>query len=126
MENGIRQANRFRFGSPLGVLLVVLWAAVLVAPPLALSQWRESRLAELSVPRVQAGWDTFRAEMQKESGRDGPVQRKFPKSLEPPELVWLRDYFPLAVVAWLVLAGVLGGFLVFVALGAARSNSTRD
>ena len=45
-----------------------------------------------------------------------------PKSLEPPELVWLRDFFLLAVVAWLVLAGVLGGFLVLVAVGATKPS----
>ena len=109
--------NRTR--SVLGIAMVAAWALALVGPPLALARWREGRLAALAKPGVQADWDEFRAAMRRESGRDGPVQRKVPKSQEPPELVWLRDYFGLAVVAWMILAGVLGGFLVFVALGAA-------
>lgn len=105
--------------SLVGIALVASWALAVVGPPLALARWREGRLAELTAPGVQADWDDFRAAMRRESGREGPVQRKVPKSPEPPELVWLRDYFSLAVVAWVMLAGVLGGFLVFVAVGAA-------
>ncbi len=104
--------------SLVGIALVASWALAVVGPPLALARWREGRLTALTAPGVQAGWDDFREAMRRESGREGPVQRKVPKSLEPPELVWLRDYFSLAVVAWIVLAGVLGGFLVFVAFGA--------
>lgn len=108
--------------SLMGIALVAAWALALVGPPLALSGWREGRLAALTAPGVQADWDEFRSAMRRESGRDGPVQRKVPKSPEPPELVWLRDYFGLAVVAWIILAGVLGGFLVFVAVGTAGNH----
>lgn len=111
------RSNRTR--SLLGIALVASWGLAVVGPPLALARWREGRLAVLTAPGVQADWDAFRAAMRRESGREGPVQRKVPKSPEPPELVWLRDYFSLAVAAWVILAGVLGGFLVFVAVGAA-------
>ena len=67
-------------------------AAVMAGPPWAFLRWRETRLVALSTPEVQADWDAFRAQMRRESGRDGPVQRKVPKSAEPPELVWLRRY----------------------------------
>jgi len=106
----------------LGAVLLGLWMLALIGPPLALARWREGRLAELTAPGVKAEWDAFRADMRRQSNRSGPVQRKVPKSPEPPELVWLRDFFPLAVVAWLMLAGVLGGFLVFVAFGATRAG----
>lgn len=117
--------NRRRILTPFGLLLLGLWGLALVGPPVALARWRTGRLAELTAPGVQADWDTFRDDMRKESGRTGPVQRKVPRSAEPPELVWLRDYFPLAVTAWVILAGVLGGFLVFVAAGA-TSNDLQD
>ena len=115
-------AQLSRSRSLLGLTLLALWGLALVGPPLALARWRETRLAELTAPGVQAQWDAFRADMRRASYRSGPVQRKVPKSLEPPELVWLRDFFLLAVVAWLVLAGVLGGFLVFVAVGATKPS----
>jgi hypothetical protein len=99
-----------------------LWLAMLAVPPGILAAWRTSRLAELARPEVQAEWDAFREAMRAESGVAGPVQRKVPKSPEPPELVWLRDYFALAVTAWVALVGVLGGFLGLLVLGVAGSR----
>lgn len=111
-----------RVGSSRAVVIAVVagWLAAVALPPAALSVWRAKRLAELSEPGVQAEWDKFRDAMRKESGRDGPVQRKVPKSAEPPELVWLRDYFSLAVMAWVVLMGVLGGFVAALVMGLAK------
>jgi len=108
-----------RSGRSQAVVLAVVaaWLAAIVVPPVVLSGWRAERLAELSKPGVQADWDSFREAMRKESGTDGPVQRKVPKSAEPPELVWLRDFFVLAVVAWVALVGVLGGFASLLVLG---------
>lgn len=99
--------------------VVAGWLMAVIAPPAGLAWWRSGRLAELADPAVQAEWDTFRAAMRQESDRSGPVQRKVPKSAEPPELVWLRDYFWLAVAAWVVLGGTLGGFLAIIVLGVA-------
>ncbi len=98
-------------------VVVAVWLATLALPPAILAAWRTSRLAELARPEVQAEWDAFRAAMREQSGGAGPVQRKVPKSPEPPELVWLRDYFALAVTAWVALVGVLGGFLGLLVLG---------
>jgi hypothetical protein len=103
-------------------LVVALWLAAVVLPPLGLAGWRTARLAELKGPGVQADWDTFRDAMREQSGRTGPVQRKVPKSAEPPELVWLRDYFWLAVAAWVILGGTLGGFFALVVLGVASAD----
>lgn len=107
----------------LAVALIAGWLAAVVVPPVALVAWRDRRLAEVGSPAAQAEWDAFRADMRRQSGRDGPVQRKVPKSVEPPELVWLRDYLWLAIAAWVTLVGVLGGFLAAIALGLARASS---
>jgi hypothetical protein len=108
------------------VLVLTCWLAAVAAPPLALVAWRDRRLAEVASPEAQAEWDAFRADMRRQSGRDGPVQRKVPKSAEPPELVWLRDYLSLAITAWVTLVGVLGGFLAAMALGLARAASAAE
>jgi hypothetical protein len=110
----------------LPLALVVAWAAALSLPPLLLARWRAERLVQLADPQVQAEWTAFREAMQKQTDRSGPVQRKVPKSVEPPELVWLRDYFWLAVAAWVVLGGVLGGFLALAVLGVARGGRTAN
>jgi len=115
---------------PLVAAVLAAWLAVVVGPPTALLAWRERRLAAVASPAAQADWDAFRADMRRQSGRDGPVsgpvQRKVPRSAEPPELVWLRDHATLAVIAWVTLVGVLGGFLALLVLGVARGSTTQD
>jgi hypothetical protein len=97
--------KRFSPGRPrlfvIGV--VAAWLAMLAVPPWLLGQWRAGRLAELSDPAVQAEWDTFREAMRRESDRSGPVQRK---------------------VTWVILVGVLGGFLALLVLGITKPAAT--
>jgi len=115
---------------PLVAVVVAAWLALVCGPPVALLAWREARLAEVASPAAQADWDAFRADMRRESGREGPVrgpvQRKVPKSAEPPELVWLRDHVHLAAIAWITLVGVLGGFLGMLVLGVALPRSAPE
>jgi len=90
----------------------------------AFLRWRQHRLPTVATPAVQADWDIFRADMQRQTGYDGPVQRKAPKSPEPPELVWLRDYPGLASAAWIVFVGVLAGFLGIAAIGSGTRRAS--
>jgi hypothetical protein len=108
---------------------VAVWVAALVGPPACMLGWRESRLARLAEPAAQADWDAFRADMRRESTGAGPVQRKVPRSAEPPELVWLRDYAGLAVAAWVAFVGVLGaclGLMIAGGLRPGRGSSAED
>jgi uncharacterized membrane protein YedE/YeeE len=75
---------------------------------------RERLLVWQSSPAAQQHWDRFRAAMKVESTGEGPVKRKVPKSAEPPLKVWLRDYFGLAIGAWVVFGSVV--FLVTAVL----------
>lgn len=104
-------------------LVVAGWLAALIVPPTLLWRTRADWLAELDRPEAQSNWDAFRRDMRQQSGRDGPVQRKVRKSAEPPARVWLRDYFVLAVVAWVLFAGVLGGFFCLLVAGVLRGTS---
>lgn len=99
---------------------VAAWVAALVGPPVAMLRWREARLATLAAPAAQADWDAFRADMRRQSTATGPVQRKVPRSPEPPELVWLRDHAALAVTAWVTFVGVLGACLGLLLVGSIR------
>ena len=106
-------------------LVVAVWLAALVLPPVLLLRARADWLQQWDRPEAQAEWEEFRSDMRQQSGRDGPVQRKVPKSAEPPIRVWLRDYFQLAVAAWVLFMGVLGGvFSLFVA-GVLRGSADR-
>lgn len=117
MANGIGGSSR-----RLTLVVLLAWLVAVAVPPAVLARWRATRLAELADPAVQANWTEFREAMRAQTDRSGPVQRKVPKSVQPPELVWLRDYFWLAVAAWVVLGGVLGGFLALVVLGVAAGR----
>jgi len=94
------------------VLLIIFYLAFVALPPLGLSMVRERLLAWQSSPAAQQEWDRFRDAMREESTGEGPVKRKVPKSAEPPLKVWLRDYFALAIGAW-----VLFGSVVFLVTG---------
>ena len=102
--------------------LLAAWLAAMILPPAILFRARDGWLRHLDRPEAQSGWDEFRRDMRRQSGRDGPVQRKVPKSAEPPARVWLRDYFQLAVVAWVLFVGVLGGFFSLLVAGALRAD----
>ncbi|MFM8379218.1 MAG: hypothetical protein ACKOB1_07830 [Planctomycetia bacterium] len=104
------------------VAAVVVWLALLVGPPAYLLRFRSEWLASLERPQAQAQWDEFRDAMREQSGRAGPVQRKVPKSVEPPLRVWLRDYAWLAIAAWVVLGGTLGLFTGLFAFGATAAG----
>jgi len=101
-------------------VVAAAWLAALILPPVLLLRARADWLQQLDRPEAQAEWDEFRRDMRQQSGRDGPVQRKVPKSAEPPARVWLRDYFRLAVVAWVLFMGVLGGVFSLFVVGVLR------
>ena len=92
--------------APVAVLLST-WMLTMIVPVLLLLSVRDRWLESLARPEVQENWESFREDMRKQSGLDGPVQRKVRKSDEPPARVWLRDYFWLAIAAWLVLGTTL-------------------
>jgi len=104
------------------VAAVAVWLALLVGPPAYLLRFRGEWLEALERPQAQAQWDEFRDAMREQSGPDGPVQRKVPKSAEPPLRVWLRDYAWLAIAAWVVLGGTLGLFTGLFAFGATAAG----
>ncbi|RLS33988.1 MAG: hypothetical protein DWH79_05685 [Planctomycetota bacterium] len=95
----------------IGILFAACWLAVLAVPPVLLLRSRPGWLESLDAPEAQADWEVFRRDMRAQTGREGPVQRKVPRSAEPPLRVWLRDYIGLAIAAWLILGGTLGAFL---------------
>jgi hypothetical protein len=107
-------------------MLVAAWLAVIAIPPVVLLQLRAGWLEALESPAVQADWDAFRRDMRAQSGRDapvtGPVQRKVPKSEEPPLKVWLREYVGLAVAAWILFGSVLFGFFAALIAGLFAQN----
>jgi len=117
--------HRRLLASTVTLVLVGTWGAMVALPPVAFLRWREARLEALSAPQVQREWDRFRADMQEQSAGAGPVRRKVPRSMEPPERVWLRDYPGVVVTAWVVFVGLLGAVVGVLLRGAATSPGPR-
>jgi len=109
-------------------IVVLAWGTLMIVPPLYLVANRTAWLTSLEAPETQENWEEFRSAMRAESGLEGPVGpvlRKIPKSAEPPIRVWLRDYLALAIIAWVVLGGTLGGFLGMMIVGASGESDLK-
>ena len=91
----------------LAAIAYVAWIAAILS--LAFGA-RRSVLDTLATPQAQAEWDHWRA-AAKDLNEHGPVQRRVPKSVEPPALVLMRDYF-----GTVLAAGGLFGTLLFAAV----------
>ena len=82
------------------------YVALQVAVVWSLFSAREWARAEMAKPESTAAWATWREDVRADQGRPAPVQRRVPKSAEPPALVLTRDYFGVS----------LGGAVIFSSL----------
>ena len=82
---------------------------------------RHAVLSELSTAESKADWESWRTDVRQQQTNPGPVERRIPKSDEPPALVLMRDYFTVSmfgatfftsilywIMAWFI-TGALGG-----------------
>ncbi len=83
---------------------------------------RNAAIATYGTPEAQAEWEDWRREAAAQAESGGPVQRKVPRSQEPPALMLMRDHFAPCLGAALVAAcGVYGTFTLLL-FGAARKE----
>lgn len=116
-----------RYCSKRNTLWLAAWLACMAAVSYGLARARHWALAEVGTIEVRAEWQRWRSEEQaRAEDTTGSVQRRAPKSDEPPLLILLRDYFPATVVSVLLIATVMFGFLAIVVPGALRSRSRLD
>jgi hypothetical protein len=109
---------------PLAWLLayVTVIACVLVGLVYA----RQLALNTYGSQAAQEEWDAWRDDAKKMASSDGPVRRRMPKSIEPPALVLMRDYFLVCVTIALVLCTVLYGTIVLLIRGIASTPAFVD
>ena len=89
----------------------IWWWVASYVTAMALVVWsvmaaRTWALAELGTPESTAEWEEWREDVRADQGQPAPIQRRVPKSAEPPALVLTRDYF----------AVVMGGSILFTSL----------
>ena len=88
-----------------------LWAIGYVALLVAVVWWlfaaRDWAQAELSKPESTAAWEAWREDVKADQNRPAPVQRRVPKSIEPPALVLTRDYFGVSLTGAVLFSSLL-------------------
>ena len=107
------------WGTAYAVLLgTVVWAVM------AAQNWA---LRELATAKSVGEWQSWREDVRQQQGEQVPVQRRVPKSLEPPALVLMRDYFAICLVGAIVFSSllywVIAWFVTGILSGPRHENS---
>ena len=102
--------------APADILWIVLWVVMVGGVAGAMFAVRHNVLQSAGV-HSQQDWEEWREAVQASQTKDGPVQRRVPKSDEPPAVVLLRDHFAVCLSIALVLSAVLFGTFVLFARG---------
>jgi hypothetical protein len=108
--------NRFQIVAALGWLLMA--AAVIVAMVVA----RDITLTAYGSQAAREEWDAWREVAREQAQGSGPVQRRIPKSLEPPALVLMRDHFAVILPTLLVLLSCVYFTLAWMLAGVIRAK----
>ena len=88
-----------------------VYAALILILTWGLFRARHNALTALGTEQAHGDWQQWRDAAREQNRSAGPVQRRVPKSEEPPALVLLRDHF---ATSWLILAILTS--LVFASL----------
>ena len=94
----------------------LLYLAMLAGIYGALSNYRQYAMEQYGTDSAEQEWQTWR-EAAADLSDDGPVNRRVPKSTEPPALVLMRDHFAACLGVSLLLSSCLFVWFMFTARG---------
>ncbi len=83
---------------------------------------RVEAMAVYGTAEAQAEWDAWREDATKMAKEPNLVERRAPKSEQPPALVLMRDHFGVCLSISLVLSSVLFGTFMMLVRGALSSR----
>lgn len=86
---------------------VILCLILLAAVTGGLFYARQQAFAVYGDQAAQSEWDAWREDAKELAKGIGPVARRAPKSVSPPALVLMRDYFGVCLTLSLLLSSVL-------------------
>lgn len=105
----------------------ILWGLSYVALVVAVAGtmfWlRKNVLAQYGAPQSIADWQSWRADVEREKENPGPVERRVPKSMEPPALVLMRDYFGVSLTGAVFFTSLLYAVICWLVIGALASGN---
>ena len=86
---------------------IIGYTAMLGAVTLSMIVARGRAIERLSTPQSIAEWQAWREGVRQQQAEPGPVQRRVPKSIEPPALVLMRDYFAVTLFGAMLFSTAL-------------------
>jgi hypothetical protein len=98
----------------------IVYVLVLVAAVAAMRKARDWAVVRLSTPKSIADWQAWRDDVQRQQGQTGPVQRRVPKSAEPPALVMMRDHFGVSLAGVVLFGTILYWVVAWFVLGVTK------
>jgi hypothetical protein len=107
---------------PSDLLYAAIFLAALAATGWGMLRARAWAFATYGGSESQVEWEEWREDVKKNAENPAYVKRRMPKSVEPPALVLMRDYFPVCMAGSLALTGVLAGAFLFFIRGAASPS----
>jgi hypothetical protein len=100
------------------VLACVVGYVVLVAAVVAgMFGARQAALSQLSSSESLTNWQAWREDVRQQHAGDKGVERRVPKSDEPPALVLMRDRFAVMLIGALVFSSVLYWIIAWFVTG---------
>jgi len=105
------------------LVLILVYALLVAMTTISLITIRSWSTESFSTAESQDDWQQWRSETERQESGSGPVQRRKAKSVEPPTLVLMRDYFGLMLTTALLLGSVLYWAIAMMLRGALTTSS---
>lgn len=86
---------------------------------------RQSATSQLSSPESISNWQAWREDVRQHQAGDKAVERRVPKSDEPPALVLMRDNFAVMLVGALLFSTLLYWFTAWFVTGITTQRKDR-
>lgn len=114
------EAHGLRHWMPWLLAYMVFLTAVIFAT----FKTREWALEQLATPKSLAEWQSWRNDVRQQQVRPGPVQRRVPKSEEPPALVMMRDHFVVSLCGAVLFSTLLYWVCAWFVMGMIKSTKS--
>ena len=98
------------------------YAALVIVVVWSIYYARDWAQAGLSTPESTAAWEAWREDVRANQDRPSPVERRVPKSTEPPALVLTRDYFSVSLGGAVLFSSLLYWVIAWFVTGIVSSR----
>lgn len=102
---------------------ILLYAVGMGVVVVATFKARDWAVHQLATPKSLADWQKWRDDVKRQQDHPGTVQRRVPKSNEPPALVMMRDHFGVSLSGVLIFSTMLYWVFAWFAIGVLNNRN---